>query len=154
MAFAVHHLALGRRAVLLGALLAPAACTPPPQPPRQFDLSADVLFEFGSADLKPQAATALQDILTQIRVGYHNPALRVEGHTDSIGSDAVNDSLSLRRAQSVQQWFVSAGVPPISIQVQGFGKRKPVAPNTTPSGADDPAGRARNRRVDIIVSET
>jgi outer membrane protein OmpA-like peptidoglycan-associated protein len=144
---------IGRRRVVLGVLLAPAACVPPPPPPRQFDLSADVLFEFGSADLKPQAAGALQDILSQVRAGYRNPLMRVEGHTDSIGSDAVNDSLSLRRAQSVQQWMVSAGFPAAAIQVQGFGKRKPAVPNVGPSGADDPAGRARNRRVDIIVSE-
>jgi outer membrane protein OmpA-like peptidoglycan-associated protein len=141
---------MGRRFVVLACLLAPAACVPPP---RRFDLSADVLFEFGSADLRPQAAGALQDIVNQVRAGYRNPVLRVEGHTDAIGSDAVNDALSLRRAQSVQQWLVAAGIPPGSIQVQGFGKRQPIAPNQTPAGADDPAGRARNRRVDIIVSE-
>jgi outer membrane protein OmpA-like peptidoglycan-associated protein len=142
---------VGRRLVLIGALLAPAACVPPQ--PRQFDLSSDVLFEFGSADLKPQAASALQDIVAQVRTAYRNPVMRVEGHTDSVGSDAVNDSLSLRRAQSVQQWLVGAGIPIQAIQVQGFGKRQPIAPNTTPTGADDPVGRARNRRVDIVVSE-
>lgn len=150
----MHHPSgthFGRQLLLFAAASAPAACALPQ--PRRFNLAADVLFEFGRADLRPQAAGALQDILTQVRATYRRPVLLVVGHTDSIGSDALNDALSLRRAQAVETWFVAAGVPASSIQTQGFGKRQPIAPNQTANGADDPVGRARNRRVEIVATE-
>ena len=145
------------RMAALGVLAAPlAACVgtayAPPIGLRRYELSSDVLFAFGSATLRPEASAALNDILMSIRSTYPYPAIRVEGHTDSIGSDAANDVLSLRRADSVRQWLMANGIPPAVITTEGLGKRRPVAPNTLPNGADSPDGRARNRRVELIAT--
>lgn len=121
-------------------------------PPRHYDLASDVLFEFGRADLRPQASDSLRDILAQIRATNPNALISVIGHTDGIGNDAANDALSLRRANAVKSWLVAAGVPPQAVQTQGMGRRQPIAPNRRPDGGDDPAGRARNRRVELVVS--
>ncbi len=148
---------LSRRSAL-SALLLLSGCVgqayPPPilVPLRRYELSADVLFPFGSAVLRPEAAGALDEALASMRQTYPYPVIRVEGHTDSIGSDAANDALSLARAESVRQFLMSRGIPPGAITVEGFGKRRPVAPNTQPNGADNPAGRSRNRRVELVVT--
>jgi outer membrane protein OmpA-like peptidoglycan-associated protein len=74
----------------------------------------------------------------------------IKGHTDSIGGDGRNRRLSEQRAAAVTTWLVTtAGIPAEVIKTQGFGKSKPVAPNTRPDGADNPEGRAKNRRVTI-----
>lgn len=149
--------ALVRRLAGLAPLLALAACVgtaypPPPATLRRYEISSDVLFDFGSATLKPGAAAALSDILAQIRATYPYPAIRVEGHTDSIGSDAANDLLSERRAEAVRQWLMASGIPPQAITTVGYGKRRPIAPNTFPNGADNPDGRRQNRRVELIAT--
>lgn len=123
-----------------------------PLQPRSYDVAADVLFAFGSATLRPEASVALNDILVSIRQTFPYPLIRVEGNTDSIGSDAANDALSLRRAEAVQAWLVANGIPRAAITTVGLGKRNPIAPNTLPNGADNPDGRARNRRVVLIAS--
>jgi outer membrane protein OmpA-like peptidoglycan-associated protein len=135
--------------VFAGLALAGCIAVPPPQ---HYTLSSDVLFDFGRANLRPQATDALRSTLGQMRATYPNAYIQVEGHTDSIGSDAANDALSLRRAEVVRTWLVSAGVPPTMVQTRGMGRRQPVAPNTGPDGRDDPSGRARNRRVELIAS--
>ncbi len=157
----MQHITIGRRQVCriaaMGLLAAPlAACVgtayTPPVAFRRYELASDVLFDFGSATLRPQASAALNDILTSIRTTYPYPAIRVLGHTDSIGSDAANDALSLRRADAVRQWLMAAGIPPAAITTEGLGKSRPVAANTLPNGADNPSGRAQNRRVELIAS--
>lgn len=152
------------RLMAMAALLAPlGACVgaaypvaaPPAAPApdtRQYALPADVLFPFGSAVLRPEAQAALSETLGQIRSVYPYPAIRVVGHTDSIGSDPVNDVLSLRRAEAVKAWLAGAGIPPAVVVAEGRGRREPVAPNTLANGADNPAGRAQNRRVQLIAS--
>ena len=138
-----------------------AACVGQAYPPtaavayRRFEVASDVLFDFGSATLRPAASDALTGILSQIRAAYPYPAIRVVGHTDSVGTDTANHVLSLRRAEAVQRWLVEAGrIPPPAITTEGQGKRQPVTPNTLPNGADNPEGRARNRRVELIASPT
>jgi outer membrane protein OmpA-like peptidoglycan-associated protein len=80
--------------------------------------------------------------------------VRIEGHTDAKGSDAYNQKLSERRAQSVRQWLVQKeGVDGSKMAPQGFGARKPVAPNNKPDGSDDPEGRQKNRRVEIVLAK-
>ena len=117
----------------------------------RLNLSADILFDFDRADIKPAAAAALQQaavIIQARRQGY----VWVYGHTDSKGSDSYNLALSQRRALSVMNWLVYSSRFPTNIFVtKGFGESYPIAPNTTPQGLDDPAGRARNRRVEIII---
>ncbi|HLK24527.1 MAG TPA: OmpA family protein, partial [Caulobacteraceae bacterium] len=77
---------------------------------------------------------------------------RVEGHTDAIGSDAYNMTLSEARARTVRDWLSARGAIPAATPIKGYGKRDPIAPNTRPDGSDDPEGRQKNRRVDILFS--
>lgn len=119
----------------------------------RFSLTSDVLFDFGKADLRREAEVVLRDLTAQMRQRFPRAiAIRVEGHTDSIGTDEYNDALSLRRAESVQRWLMQVGnFPASATRTQGFGRRRPVAPNQLPNGADNPDGRQRNRRVELVA---
>jgi photosystem I P700 chlorophyll a apoprotein A2 len=76
----------------------------------------------------------------------------IDGHTDGKGADAYNMALSERRAAAVKAWLTAhSQMPPARIATRGLGKTKPVAHDTKPDGSDDPDGRARNRRVEIVV---
>jgi len=112
------------------------------------DLDTDVLFAFGSATLSPKAA---RSIAVAVRVLGAQPRRRlsVTGHTDGIGTPAANLDLSRRRAQAVRAALATALGPGWTFEVQGLGETRPVAAERTPEGADDPAGRARNRRVEL-----
>lgn len=112
----------------------------------------DVLFDFDQATLRPDATVALTQIAASVNERFPTGPVAVEGHTDAVGDDAYNQDLSERRAQAVADWLVAnAGIDPARIAVAGFGETAPVAPNTTPDGADDPAGRQENRRVVITA---
>jgi outer membrane protein OmpA-like peptidoglycan-associated protein len=116
------------------------------------ELSADVLFDFDKADIRPDAAAALAKAAVVIRA-HPGARVRVEGHTDGKGTHAYNLKLSERRAQSVATWLKQReGLGATAFQAQGFGETRPVAPNAKPDGSDDPAGRQQNRRVEIVVS--
>lgn len=116
----------------------------------RLEIGADVLFEFNKADLNPKAAMSLTVLGRMIRkLGQH--PVQVEGHTDAIGTDEYNKSLSERRAETVKQWLVAHSYIEESAPVLGFGKLKPVAPNTLPDGKDNPEGRKKNRRVEVVV---
>ena len=118
----------------------------------EINLSSDVLFDFEKAELKPEADTELQkaaDIIRQKGQGV----ILITGHTDSKGSDAYNQRLSLARAQAVKNWFEAKGLQQ-NYQLEGLGATRPIAPNTHPDGSDNPEGRAQNRRVEIIVNKT
>jgi outer membrane protein OmpA-like peptidoglycan-associated protein len=76
----------------------------------------------------------------------------IEGHTDGKGTHAYNMTLSDKRAASVKSWLVqNGGVVASRITTRGWGETKPVAPNKKPDGSDDPAGRQKNRRVEITI---
>lgn len=110
----------------------------------QVNVPSDLSFDIGRADIKP----ALRPVLDQFAQGL-DPKMRVRivGHTDSTGNDAINDPLSVQRATSVRNYLSNRGVDPARTEVQGRGSREPVADNTTE------AGRAMNRRVEIFLSE-
>ena len=115
------------------------------------ELSADVLFDFDKANLKPSAVAALESVAKRIRESSRGD-VRIEGHTDSKGSNEYNQTLSEKRAISVRDWFVSdGGLSNVQFVTKGFGELKPVVSNTTEKGGDDPIGRQRNRRVEIII---
>lgn len=110
----------------------------------------DVLFDFDKAELRPDAARALERVAALIR-DRRPRAVRIVGHTDSIGTEAYNQDLSERRARAVQRWLAAeggGGLPPM--QVEGRGESEPVAPNTI-DGRDNPEGRQKNRRVEIFL---
>jgi outer membrane protein OmpA-like peptidoglycan-associated protein len=106
---------------------------------------SDVLFDFGQYTLKPGAKEKLAKI-SGILISHPGLTLEVDGHTDSVGSDAVNLTLSERRADTVRSYLVAQGVQQDTISAHGFGKDKPVATN------DTAAGRQLNRRVEIVVA--
>lgn len=106
---------------------------------------ADVLFETGRYDLRPGAREKLARV-AGILATHPELRLEVEGHTDSVGGDAFNQTLSEQRAEAVRSYLVSQGVKSESVNAAGFGKSRPVADNRTS------AGRQQNRRVEIVVS--
>jgi len=112
----------------------------------KLNIPADVSFDTGRSDIKPN----LRPILDQFASGLSsqpNTEVRIVGHTDSTGSDDLNDRLSLDRAESARQYLASRGVDARRITIAGRGEREPVADNATDSG------RARNRRVEIFLGE-
>ncbi len=116
-------------------------------------LAADVLFNFDSSAIRPDGATMLHEAATIIRAKSKG-VVRVEGYTESMGAAAHNARLSRERAASVKAWLVSKEtLNATTLVTQGFGSANPVVPNTTPDGRDDPAGRQRNRRVEIVISK-
>jgi outer membrane protein OmpA-like peptidoglycan-associated protein len=107
---------------------------------------SDVLFDTGRATLKPGATRDL-DRLAQALKDNPNTKVKIEGFTDSVGSESYNQQLSERRAQAVADALRMRGVPLDRVQVEGLGKEFPVASNETP------AGRQQNRRVEIVFSD-
>ncbi len=106
---------------------------------------SDVLFDFNQATLKPGAREKLAK-MSGILLAYPTLRLSVEGHTDSIGSDEYNMTLSQRRADAVRDYLASNGIDAANIQAVGMGKADPVASNDTAEG------RQQNRRVEMVVS--
>ena len=118
----------------------------------EINLASDVLFDFDKADLKPEADAELQKAAEVIREKGKGLIL-ITGHTDSKGSDAYNKKLSLARAEAVKQWFEKHGLH-YDYQTDGKGAAEPIAPNTREDGSDNPEGRAKNRRVEIVINKT
>lgn len=112
----------------------------------KLDIPSDISFDTGRADIKGNFAPILDRFADGLR-NNPNAEVRIIGHTDSTGSDAINDPLSLQRAESTRNYLTSRGVNGARIQVQGMGSRQPVASNATTEG------RSRNRRVEIFVAE-
>jgi outer membrane protein OmpA-like peptidoglycan-associated protein len=113
------------------------------------NLSTDVLFEFGKADLTTAASQAIDDAAAIVRARATG-AVEIIGHADAVGDDASNQVLSERRAASVEAALRSRiGKPGITYRSSGRGESDPVAPNTTPNGGDNPEGRRLNRRVTV-----
>ena len=141
----------------------PVVTPPPPPPPKpappkpapakpkpvaeKVTLAADVLFDFDKAVLKTEGKNKLDDLANKVRAINLEVVIAI-GHTDSIGSDAYNKKLSVRRAESVKAYLVSKGVEPNRIYTEGKGEKQPVASNKTKEG------RQKNRRVEIEVIGT
>ena len=106
----------------------------------------DISFASGKSDIQPR----LKPILDQFAQGVNQQAsmeVKIVGHTDNTGSDAINNPLSVRRAESARDYLVARGVAASRISTEGRGSREPIADNATE------AGRARNRRIDIYLAE-
>lgn len=109
-------------------------------------LPGSILFDFDSAKIRPDAERTLTDVSNVIKA-YADRPVRVEGHTDSVASDAYNQKLSESRAQSVANWLSAHGVPSQRLKTAGHGESKPVASNETSEG------RQLNRRVEIVIAK-
>lgn len=119
---------------------------PAPAPPKGTKLATvgEAYFDFNKSQLKPSAEDVLAEAVRSLK---QNPEMRVvvEGHADSVGSDAYNQRLSEKRAQAVKVYLVSQGIESARVAVEGLGESRPVASNQTAEG------RAKNRRAEIIV---
>ncbi len=111
----------------------------------------DVLFEFGQSDLTGDAQGRVQGIADVLNNQAQGRRVSIEGHTDAIGSEEANQLLSERRAASVAGALTTSGVDQARVTTTGYGERYPVAPNTNPDGSDNSAGRAKNRRVEVVI---
>ena len=134
---------------------APAVTPPPPPPPPpppvptsdKVTYAADAFFDFDKAVLKPEGKAKLDDLVGKIQ-GINLEVIIAVGHTDSVGSDAYNQRLSVRRAEAVKSYLVSKGIEKNRVYTEGKGEKQPVADNKTAEG------RAKNRRVEIEVVGT
>lgn len=118
---------------------------------RRFLVGSDTLFNFDEATLTPYAEETLRTLAPMIvKLGSH--PVRVEGHTDSEGTDQYNQGLSEKRAARVKNWLIQNHyLASSAVEMAGFGESRPKEPNKKPDGTDNPLGRAANRRVEIIV---
>lgn len=120
----------------------PAAPVVVTMPPERVVLAADTLFDFDKAVVKPEGKAALKDLAARLQKGDE---LVVVGYTDSVGSEAYNQKLSMKRADAVKDELVAVGVAAERIKTEGRGESDPVA------GNDTEIGRAQNRRVEIDI---
>ncbi|WP_075795236.1 outer membrane protein OmpA [Massilia putida] len=126
---------------------APAAAPAPVPTSEKVSYSADAFFDFDKAVLKPAGKASLDDLVTKLK-DINLEVIIAVGHTDSVGTDAYNQKLSVRRAEAVKAYLQSKGVEANRVYTEGKGEKQPVADNKTA------AGRAKNRRVEIEVVGT
>ena len=137
---------------------APVAAAPAPAPvpapvvapvpsSEKVTYAADAFFDFDKATLKPEAKEKLDDLVEKTKQINLEVIIAV-GHTDSVGSDAYNQKLSVRRAESIKTYLVSKGMEANRVYTEGKGEKQPVASNNTKEG------RMKNRRVEIEVIGT
>ncbi|MDY0105861.1 MAG: OmpA family protein, partial [Giesbergeria sp.] len=129
---------------------APAAAAPAAKPApapavaQKVTYAADAFFDFDKAVLKPEGKAKLDDLVSKVK-GINLEVIIAVGHTDSVGSDAYNQKLSVRRSEAVKAYLVSKGIEKNRVYTEGKGEKQPVADNKTKEG------RAKNRRVEIEV---
>ncbi len=144
----------------------PAAARPAPEPPKEpapkavevivskceerLRVGADFLFDFDRAQVRPEAGMALDELAA--RIVSARKAVMIEGHTDAIGTESYNQGLSERRAGAVRVSLVERGLPHDRMLVRGYGKSRPTAPNQHVDGTDNPDGRQKNRRVEVVIN--
>ena len=129
-------------------MAAPApAPAPAPAVAQKVTYAADAFFDFDKSVLKPEGKAKLDDLVSKVK-GINLEVIIAVGHTDSIGTDAYNQKLSVRRSEAVKAYLVSKGIEKSRVYTEGKGEKQPVADNKTKEG------RAKNRRVEIEVVGT
>lgn len=126
---------------------APAVVAEPAVVSEKVTFAAEALFDFDKSVLKPDGKQALDDLASKLQ-GMDTEVMIAVGHTDSVGSTAYNEALSLRRSEAVKAYMVSKGMAPSKVYTEGKGESQPVADNA------NAAGRAKNRRVSLEVVGT
>ncbi|UUZ78531.1 OmpA family protein [Polaromonas sp. P1(28)-13] len=128
---------------------APAPVPAPVAPPAatKVTYAADAFFDFNKSVIKPEGKAKLDDLVGKIK-DINLEVIIAVGHTDSVGSDAYNQKLSVRRSEAVKAYLVSKGIEKNRVYTEGKGEKQPVADNKTAEG------RAKNRRVEIEVVGT
>ena len=128
--------------------VAPApAAAPAPAMASKVTYAADAFFDFDKSVLKPEGKAKLDDLVSKVK-DVNLEVIIAVGHTDSIGTDAYNQKLSMRRSEAVKAYLVSKGIEKNRVYTEGKGEKQPVADNKTKEG------RAKNRRVEIEVVGT
>jgi outer membrane protein OmpA-like peptidoglycan-associated protein len=133
----------------------PAAAEEPPPPPkpekkarlvgRKIEILEKVMFEYNKANIKRESHALLNDVASVIKENPSIKKIRVEGHTDSDGSDKYNKKLSQKRAKAVKEFLVKAGIDGGILEAKGFGEEKPIADNSSDEGKE------KNRRVEFNI---
>jgi outer membrane protein OmpA-like peptidoglycan-associated protein len=147
--------------VVAAPMVIPAPVVAAPAPQRNFEVivskceerlrvGSDFLFDFDRADVRPEAGPTLDEIAAHLATAKN--VVMVEGHTDGKGTDSYNQTLSERRAISIRTSLTSRGMSVDRLNIRGFGKSHPVAQNERPDGSDDPEGRQKNRRVEVVLN--
>ena len=126
---------------------APAPAPEPVPTSEKVSFSAEALFDFDKAIVKPEGKAALDEFMSKLE-GVNTEVMIAVGHTDAVGTNAYNDKLSLRRSEAVKAYLVSKGLDPARLYTEGKGETQPVADN------ESAEGRAKNRRVTIEVVGT
>jgi OmpA-OmpF porin, OOP family len=128
---------------------APKAAAPAPAPAAatKVTYAADAFFDFDKAVLKAEGKAKLDDLVGKVK-GINLEVIIAVGHTDSVGADAYNQKLSVKRSDAVKAYLVSKGIEKNRVYTEGKGEKQPVADNKTS------AGRSKNRRVEIEVVGT
>jgi outer membrane protein OmpA-like peptidoglycan-associated protein len=117
----------------------------------RINLPENILFDFDNDKIRPAAKPALTELSVLLR-HYKTAPVTINGHTDNKGSDAYNQKLSERRAQAVKNYLVqNFTIDTGRLDTQGLGESQPIAPNSKPNGVDDPQGRQKNRRVEVVI---
>lgn len=128
----------------------------PEKPPVEKECPLEVIslgmihFDFDKSVIKPEYIKVLKECIDYLNA-HDDVFLTIEGHTDAKGTDEYNQRLSERRAQAVYRYFINAGIPGRRLMMLGYSEFRPIAPNQTPDGADNPEGRAQNRRVQFQI---
>ena len=130
-------------------VVAPVAPPAPPAPPAatKVTYAADAFFDFNKSVIKPEGKAKLDDLVGKIK-DINLEVIIAVGHTDSVGGDAYNQKLSIRRSEAVKAYLVSKGIEKNRVYTEGKGEKQPIANNKTSEG------RAKNRRVEIEVVGT
>jgi outer membrane protein OmpA-like peptidoglycan-associated protein len=111
----------------------------------KFKILDTVEFEFGSAQLKPESHSLLNQVALMMRANPQTEKIRIEGHTDDVGPREINLQLSRERADSVRRYLIHKGVSPKRLDIEGYGPDRPLVEGTSD------AARAKNRRVEFVV---
>lgn len=112
-----------------------------------------VNFEFNKATLLPESKGILDDVASTLKEASYIKKVEIGGHTDSKGPRTYNQNLSEKRAKTVEKYLIDGGIEADRLTSKGYGEDDPIEPNTQANGADNPAGRAKNRRVELKILE-